>query len=66
MDLVSWMLHQRKKRPAAPIETFARFQLPVIFESLMLAAGWLAGWLASWLTGWLAGWLAMIGCYLLE
>jgi hypothetical protein len=32
-------------QPAAPIETFARFQLPAIIDSFMLAAAWLAGWL---------------------
>ena len=41
------------KRPVAPIESFARFQLAAIIDSLMLAAGWLAGWLVGWLAGWL-------------
>ncbi len=40
-----------KGQPAAPVETFARFQLPALIDSLMLAAGWLAGWLAVWPAG---------------
>ena len=51
----SMSAYNGKIGPAAPIEAFARFQLPAIIDSLMLAAGWLA-----------AGWLAMIGCYLVE
>ena len=52
-----------KVQRAASRETFARFQLPAITDSFMLAAGWLAGWLvgcwlAAWLAGWPAGWLA--------
>ena len=31
------------EQPAAPTGTFARFRLPAIIDSFMLAAGWLAG-----------------------
>ena len=50
-------------RPAGPLESFARFQLPALIDSSMLA-GWLAGWLVGWLAGWLAddnGWLLIVG-----
>ena len=43
-------------RPAGPLESFARFQLPALIDSSMLA-GWLAGWLVGWLAGWWQ-WLA--------
>ena len=54
----AWIFAAGMVQPAAPIETFARFQLPAIIDSLMLAAGRLVGWLAGWLVDWLAGWLA--------
>ena len=66
-------------QPAAPMETFARIQLPAIVDSSMLAAGWLlsASFLfmdfhkllpsiydaGGWLAGWLAGWL-LLACLL--
>ena len=57
---MSWVLGGDKTQPAAPLETFARFQLAAIIDSLMLVAvGWLAGWMTGCLTerkmdnGWL-------------